>query len=116
MLRLKSFIASLSLTWIRRIFCANTGPWRKLTLAQCPMLIRGISDFGSDFLRMCLVSKLKNNFWKGIFLALHNLMRLCERKTYSSQVPLWYNECIKIGEKTVFFKQWYKQGILYVPI
>ena len=114
MASLKSFIASLSLTWIRRIFCANTGPWRKLTIAQCPMLIRGISDFRSDFVRMYLVSKSKNNFWKGVFLALQNLMRLCEGKNYSSQVPLWYNECIKIGEKTVFLKEWYQKGILFV--
>lgn len=73
-----------------------------------------IVKFGAHYVGI-IAQKTKNKFWKD---TLSSFVRLC--KTYKTfkdnnlEFPLFYNNNIVIGGKTVFLKSFYENGVQYI--
>lgn len=63
-----------------------------------------------------LLKELKNPFWKDTLIAFQNIQEKTEITTWNEFInqPIWYNKNIKIGNKSLFYEQWFKKKILLI--
>ena len=115
MIHLDSYIKALKITWIRRLL--NTeGTWQNTIFHSIDL--KSLLHFGTEYLNKC-INKTKNQFWKDVFQAWKALQFKQEQKdNYSSEQiqnnELWFNDKIKIGGKSIFYKKWYEKNIIYI--
>ena len=115
MIHLDSYIKALKITWIRRLL--NTeGTWQNTIFHSIDL--KSLLHFGTEYLNKC-INKTKNQFWKDVLQAWKALQFKQEQKdNYSSEQiqnnELWFNDKIKIGGKSIFYKKWYEKNIIYI--
>ena len=103
MINLRAFIQGLKLTWVRRFFHSN---WVKLFKSTEKIDFTELTYFGYDKVS-------KNKFWKEVFDA-WNKLKECQKPQYFGDVlcsSLWKNNNIKIGNSSIYYKDWAKHGI-----
>ena len=114
MIDIVSFIDSLKLSWIRRLF-QSTSKWQNVISTFVDINI--LSNCGREYIQICQ-NKSKNKFWKDVFKAWGRLGYkqdteiLCENNLLKS--PLWYNKKILINKKPIFYKEWYQRGVTLI--
>lgn len=111
MVNTKSFITALKSTWIRRIY-GQDGNWtyvvdnifKKELLANCRTgLIKKKSE------------ECKNVFWRYVLQSWYTTITTEKiSKANILENPVWFNEEIKIGGRTVFYDDWYKKGVHFI--
>ena len=105
MINLKAFIQGLKLTWVRRLFHSESN-WVKLYKYSEQIDFTELAYLGP-------VKASKNKFWKEVFDSWNNLKEL-HLPRYPGDVlstSLWNNNSIKVGNSTVYYKNWAKRGI-----
>jgi hypothetical protein len=107
MINLDAFIKSLNLTWIRRLLIQNS-TWSNLfcEITKCDIL--HLFKFGKDDLRQKAFSTT-NTFWKETLLYFTEFVHIVQLKNFDAFLlePLWYNDKIKIQNKTIMIKKLY---------
>ena len=114
MVNIDHFIKSLKCSWIKKLIVSNS-PWVDIFVAINGHDVgRKILDFGDDYISNNLRPK-NNNFWCDVFSSWLSVMKKyeCEKqvKNFFCSIPVWYNSNIKVSEKSVFFKEWYQNGV-----
>jgi hypothetical protein len=64
-----------------------------------------------------IAKQLLNSFWKDTMEAFANLIEIKSVNVNSNEtcnIPLFYNHCILIGNKSVFLKSWFEAGAQYI--
>ena len=105
MINLKAFIQGLKLTLVRRLFHSESN-WVKLYKYSEKIDFTELAYLGP-------VKASKNKFWKEVFDSWNNLKEL-HLPRYPGDVlstSLWNNNSIKVGNSTVYYKNWAKRGI-----
>jgi hypothetical protein len=111
MINVEAFIYSMKLTWIRRIF-TNNGKW--LSIANMYIDFNKIINCGRHYPET-MSKRITNPFWKDVLQSLvHYYEKLPFNHEYAFQNPLFYNENICIGNKSIFFNSLYKAGLQYI--
>ena len=116
MIHLHSYIKALQLTWVRRLLHSNAA-WKNIVYTQCKTdevkLVCLGDTYASD-----IANYTCNSFWKEV---LTNYSELQKRIFYNyndqSEVydfPIWHNSLIKLEGSPVFFKKWYRKGIILI--
>lgn len=112
MLCLKSFMQSLKITWIRRLFITNcSSAWKTFIECYFPKIVN-LAIFGNMYTKK-LACLRTNIFWKDVLCAFYEF-RKCIDTEMSIKNPLWYNEHVKINGKCIFYKHWFEKGIYYI--
>lgn len=81
------------------------------------MFLQKLHDFGDTFVLECL-HKENNAFWKDVlyFWSCH-IKTIDNHPTINNNIlnlPVWNNSNIKVANKTIFYKSWYKSGVKVV--
>ena len=108
---LSHFANSLKLTWIRKLK-NNTHKWTSVISLLIPT-ISSLDLYGSDF---PLNKDRVNTFW------IHTLKAysiFCKKVSLSKTdevvaEPLFYNENIKVGNKTLLHREWVEHGVTHI--
>ena len=105
MLDIKQYIKGLKLSWIRRIIKENSNYSKLLFLAEnislCDLIYTGPNKI------------VKNPFWQEVFNAwteLQNKLVIKDEYEFIS-MNIWRNKQIKIGNQTIFYRDWANKGI-----
>ena len=69
---------------------------------------------GTEYIEVCS-NKISNQFWKDTFkswkiITNHDMLNI----TPKLHLCLWFNKNITIGNKYIFYKDWYDKGVLYI--
>lgn len=113
MIHVESFIKSLKLTWLRRLYYNNNylinGLFEEITSYN----IKYFNEFGDKF---CLdtAAIVTNSFWTEVLtnLAEFKIKLSKYEKTHSVlNSAIWHNSNIKINKNTVYIKKLYDKGI-----
>ena len=103
---------SLKISWMRRLFkgTIDSSSFMLMNLF-IPENLQFKENLGDEhFCQMASVTT--NRFWKEVFLAYSGLHSVtC---TSISCHPLWKNSLIRISNESVFYKSWYKKGIIFI--
>ena len=102
MVQIDSFIKSLKLSWIRRIFYSEAS-WKSLFFAMYKTDQNKLGSFG-NYYPIKLTNNLKNDFWKETLLTYSELQSafICDKNQDILSSSLWYNDNIKIDNTPVF--------------
>ena len=108
MLDIEEYIKGLKLTWVRRLLKNNT-KLKKLIESTENIDIEKLVFLGPP-------NKCKNPFWKEIFEAWTEMLNKLKPKNEEEFLTdsLWNNGNIKIGSRSVFYKDWADKGILLI--
>ena len=111
-LDLQHFITSLKSTWIRKYVFGN-GKWKYILENEVDMST--ILHCGTTVIEE-KSKKLNNPFWMDIFKCWKSIIDKYESKEEINvlKTPIWYNNKIKIGNKTVFYSEWFIKGVRYI--
>ena len=109
MINIENFIASLKITWIRRLFSSTTTPTKTLFEALI-IPINKLQTLGCQYIRSKL-NEIKNQFWQD---TLTSWIKMCEQlkpENYEELCtnPIWYNPLI--SEEPLLMSNLYKKGI-----
>ena len=111
MTNIESFIASLKLTWIRRL-CLMDGNWSLLAAIYIDKY--KLLNCGKEY-ALNTANKITNMFWKD---TLNAFVLLCSKQTVDSSnlynYPLFYNEEILVNKKSIFNATCFEAGVFYV--
>ena len=114
MIHLVSYINSLKLTWIRRLYCSSS-KWQEIVKTEIDEKMLALC--GIEYITQCQ-NKSKNIFWKDVFKALKQVLEkleLCDNYVSSvKEVPIWHNNKITIENKCVFYKEWFNKGVTII--
>jgi hypothetical protein len=108
-INLNAFILSLKSTWIRRLF-QKDNKWQNIFMSFIDT--DRFYNYGSDYIQK-IQSKLKNTFWKDVLLSWAKVIEK-ERKFnchFFLASPIWFNNKIKIDNKSIFYKEWFEKGV-----
>ena len=113
MINIRAFMESLKLGWVRRLFQTN-GKWQKIqnSLFNTEMLTK----CGDNFIQQC-IKNCSNKFWSDVLKSLQKFAKSSDHTSnekISVKLPLWYNQNIRINKKDIFYKEWYKKGVVIV--
>lgn len=107
MVNVRAFSNSLKLSWVRRLI-QTSAIWQIIlrTFINTELL----STCGTEYIKVCL-SNCKNKFWQDVYKAWISLNETNEENIIDGEsllkTPLWFNKYIKIGGKTVFYREWH---------
>ena len=118
MIDILSYNKSLKTTWIKKYLgTENQGKWKlffdlELKTFECTL------PFTSNLnkINTANIFKTQDNFLKEILL-IWSEINFEECITSASQFPeqsLWYNSLIRINDNPIFYKEWYRKGIIKV--
>ncbi|XP_052074422.1 uncharacterized protein LOC127712168 [Mytilus californianus] len=112
MINLSSFITALKSTWVRKLFQSDN-KWKNVLFSIINQ--EKLFKFGNGYLSNIKVN-MKNKFWLDVFHAWDIIIDKDENNTweYFLSSPLWMNNCIKIENKPVFYKNWFNKGIVFI--
>ena len=109
---IKTFCQSLKVVWVKRMLDnLNFSDWKVL-------LCSNIENYGGNGIWLAkeknpIFLKVLNPFWKDVYEAWETLNKSDGSENPLAE-PLFYNDHIKIGGRTVFFKNWYLRGTIFV--
>lgn len=109
-----NFLIALKTSWIRRLIL-NDSKWKYLFESETNSSINELMYFGNDY-TILLMERTSNLFWKDVLYSwgiVQNKAKLSERENLELH-NIWYNNDIVIGEKTLFYKNYWKAGIMYI--
>lgn len=114
MINIYNFLIALKTSWIRRLIL-NDSKWKYLFESETNSSINELMYFGNDY-TILLMERTSNLFWKDVLYSwgiVQNKAKLSERENLELH-NIWYNNDIVIGEKTLFYKNYWKAGIMYI--
>ena len=90
MVHIDTFIKSLKLSWIRRIFYSDAS-WKSLFFTMYKTDQNKLESFGNYYL-IILTNKLKNDFWKETLLTYSELQYefICDKNEDVLSSSLWF--------------------------
>ena len=103
---------ALKSTWIRKIL--NTeGIWQNLLFQNVNKAF--LLQCGEQYLDE-YINKNKNAFWTDVFKAWKELRTKDSKENIQNLAnkPIWMNNDIKVGGNCVFYKHWYRNGIVFI--
>jgi hypothetical protein len=114
MVDIRSYINALKATWIRRLIKADNLEW--VNVFYNLSTINHILDLegGSpDILELFKLSGKPNYFWKDVFHAWSEVVKCNPPKSSSDflKSSLWYNNNIRLNNKTLYYRHWVKNGV-----
>jgi hypothetical protein len=112
MINLMAFIKALKLSWLRRL--TYGGIWSYIISEYVDM--QKLFHCGKHYIDK-IAKQLLNSFWKDTMEAFANLIEIKSVNVNSNEtcnIPLFYNHCILIGNKSVFLKSWFEAGAQYI--
>ena len=117
MVDVSSYMQALKATWIRRLLKEGNSQWVKIFYKLTD--IKNILDIegGSfDILKLLHGSPKVNKFWSDVFTAWAEITKLHFPKCISDflKSSLWYNNNIRLGKKTMYYRHWVKNGVNFV--
>ena len=114
MICVRSFIESLKITWIRRIINVpkNTS-WLTLLYDFLPQNFQHFLHFDGIYFKHIAI-KTTNIFWKDVFNSFAKLRKIIDKDENILFQPIWYNELFTINDKTVYYRNWFEKGVIYV--
>ena len=104
MVDISSFYKGLRISWIKRLM-GTTGTWQRLA-----SLILGEINFIFELDKTSLGSisrKIKNPFWRQV------LLDWGELQDKTNYLVLWRNENIKVGGKSIIYKNFYDNNVIF---
>ena len=113
MININAFIAALKTTWLRKLITDNS---RWIIILQSSDNIQTILNLGTSYITEKVLPKIKNKFWTDVFLS-HMQVSTRNTPTEIQQFqtnPIFFNENIKIGNKTRYNKSCIENGIRYI--
>ena len=112
MIDIKAFIMALKSTWIRKILNSE-GIWQNLLFQNVNKAF--LLQCGEKYLDE-YINKNKNAFWTDVFKAWKELRNKESKENIQNLAnkPIWMNNDIKIGGNCVFYKHWYRNGIVFI--
>lgn len=113
MVNINAFIAALKATWLRKLI-TNNNQW--IAILQCSLNIQNIFNFGVSYVTEKVLPKIKNKFWKDVFMS-HIQVSSKNNPTEIQQFqtnPIFFNDNIKIGNKSIYNKSCIENGIKYI--
>jgi exonuclease III len=108
MVNVENFIKAMKLTWLKRVFVSN-GKW--LHIAKSYIDFDKLVHCGKHYSEK-LENEILNPFWKDVlqcFIQFQDKLDFIPANVY--YYPVFYNDSIKIGNKSIYFDSWYKAGI-----
>ena len=113
MVKVKEFIQALKISWIRRNITTDT-KWKNLLLNAYPN-IKDFYLFGQEFLTAKL-NHIDHKFWFDTLQSWTNFVNKIKYRTWDDflKMPIWYNRLLKVGGKSIFYKNWFEKGIINV--
>ena len=114
MVNINAFIAALKTTWLRKIITDNNSPWS--IILQSMTDTKNVFNLGTHFITEKILPKIKNKFWKDVFSShIQIVTKNTPTKIQQFQtIPIFSNENIKIGDKTVYYKSCFENGIKFI--
>ena len=111
MVDIKSFLAALKISWLKRIL-HDDGKLSKILQAMCP-LIQNVKQRGGEFANI-IMQKVKNPFWFDVFKHYKKISAKCTPVTFDDFVSecLHYNVNICRGKRVVCIRNWMDCGIV----
>ena len=108
-INLNAFILSLKSTWIRRLF-QKDNKWQNMFMSFIDT--DKFYNCGSDYIQK-IQSKLKNTFWKDVLLSWEKVIEKEQNFNWHFFLanPIWFNNKIKIDNKSIFYKEWFEKGV-----
>jgi len=113
MFKIQYFINALKVSWIRRYL--KTESKSTHMLKQTYPNICKFTNFGTDFVKRN-IRTLDNRFWHDTFQPWFTFINQIKIKSWSDILnePLWYNERVKVGGKSIFYRKWFEKGIIFI--
>ena len=111
MVDIKSFLAALKISWLKRIL-HDDGKLSKILQAMCP-LIQNVKQRGGEFANI-IMQRVKNPFWFDVFKHYKKISAKCTPVTFDDFVSecLHYNVNICRGKGVVCIRNWMDCGIV----
>ena len=111
MVDIKSFLAALKISWLKRIL-HDDGKLSKILQAMCP-LIQNVKQRGGEFANI-IIQRVKNPFWFDVFKHYKKISAKCTPVTFDDFVSecLHYNVNICRGKRVVCIRNWMDCGIV----
>ena len=105
MVAIKSFLAALKISWLKRIL-HDDGKLSKILQAMCP-LIQNVKQRGGEFANI-IMQKVKNHFWFDVFKHYKKISAKRTPVTFDDFVSecLHYNVNICRGKRVVCIRNW----------
>ena len=113
MLKVKPFIESLKISWLRRIISGDK-KWKNLILHLVPDLTNFV-NYGTDFILQRL-RYITNPFWKEVFKSWIGFQKKVEIRTWNDFLaePIWDNPKVKVGGNSVHYNNFIDKGIFFI--
>ena len=113
MINVQNFFDALKVSWIRRLV-KKESKWSHLLNYMYPNILN-FTYLGLNFLKQKLKG-IHNSFWSDTFTAWINFANKITITSWTEFIlqPLWYNDSVKVGGKSTFYKRWFKNGIVYI--
>lgn len=112
MINLMAFIKALKLTWLRRL--TNGGIWSYIINELID--IQKFFHCGKHYIDK-IVRQISNRFWKDTMEAFASLIEIKSMNVNKNDIcnlPLFYNHCILIDNKSFYLKSWFEAGVQYI--
>ena len=112
MINIKAFIYSFKATWIRRLLI-NEGKWTKII--EQDICFNQLLNNGNDFTNI-IIDKISNPFWIDVLKTHNHLIKTTKINSIQDflQLPIFYNENIKIGGRSIKNKIWINKGVNFI--
>ena len=113
MVNTESFICALKTTWLRKLIL-NNSLWS--VILQSTVNIQSLLNYGTAYIVDNVLPKTKNKFWIDVFKS-HIKVSAKQEPTkieHFQTSPLFHNNNIKIGNRTVYNKSCIENGIIYI--
>ena len=112
MIDVHAYIASLKLSWLKRL--TIEGSFQRFSYALFPNFVN-MSKLGEEYVHVCLRS-CNNLFWKDVLKHFKCLYTKCIPTTPAEFMAecIHYNKYIIRGRHVVFVKEWVDQHLLYI--
>ena len=113
MVDIKSFLAALKISWLKRIL-HDDGKLSKILQAMCP-LIQNVKQRGGEFANI-ITQRVKNPFWFDVFKHYKKISAKCTPVTFDDFVSecLYCNVNICRGKRVVCIRNWMDCGIVFL--
>ena len=117
MVDVRVYIDALKITWLRRLLGLDRSGW--VYLCQRILGINNLSllEGGSmDLFPSQLTLFWCNRFWVDVLTAWQKFTAVHKPSTHAAvlKTTLWYNNEIKIGNKSIYYNHWFSAGIVFI--
>ena len=113
MLDIHSFLTSLKVSWIRRLFITES-LIRKLLIASCPTF-DNLRVYGGEYCNI-VIQQCENKFWVDVVKHFKKVCDKCLPETFSEFLSecLHYNKSVVRDRKTVHVQEWMDKGVITI--